>query len=259
MRVQKGNSYNFCRLLIAEAEKAANALEAAAKKSPLAQASLIETRRLIAEAIQSISSIDEGQEDSRNDASISLASPKSVSCTELEMSAELDDPNQTVERKVNGSHALEPSNCVNMGLGCEKSGFEELGDASGNSVNILGFNFERPGGVQDSVDGAELAGSSRFCSHNVVNGKEVLPRRSCTDANLGARLLDASVKLRSFTERLGESRLNGSMEHERKSQLNGMTLQQEARKEEKPPKIGNVMKKKKKWVRGRLVEVDEGK
>lgn len=46
------------RLLIAEAEKAAKALEVAATKSPIAQSSLIETRKLIAEAIQSLESID---------------------------------------------------------------------------------------------------------------------------------------------------------------------------------------------------------
>lgn len=48
----------FFRLLIAEAEKAAEALEIAAIKSPIARASLIETRKLIAEAIQSIESIE---------------------------------------------------------------------------------------------------------------------------------------------------------------------------------------------------------
>ncbi|KAE9616011.1 hypothetical protein Lalb_Chr04g0261261 [Lupinus albus] len=46
------------RLLIADAEKAAKALEVAATKSPIARASLIETRKLIAEAIQSLESID---------------------------------------------------------------------------------------------------------------------------------------------------------------------------------------------------------
>lgn len=46
------------RLLIAEAERAAKALEVAATKSPIAQSSLIETRKLIAEAIQSLESID---------------------------------------------------------------------------------------------------------------------------------------------------------------------------------------------------------
>lgn len=48
----------ICRLLIAEAEKAAEALEIAATKSPIAQASLIETRKLIAQAVQSLESIE---------------------------------------------------------------------------------------------------------------------------------------------------------------------------------------------------------
>lgn len=46
-----------CRLLIAEAEKAAKTLEVAATRSPIARASLVETKKLIAEAIQSIESI----------------------------------------------------------------------------------------------------------------------------------------------------------------------------------------------------------
>ncbi|MED6204726.1 hypothetical protein PIB30_011702 [Stylosanthes scabra] len=46
------------RLLISEAEKAAKALEVVATKSPIAQASLIESRKLIAEAIQELESID---------------------------------------------------------------------------------------------------------------------------------------------------------------------------------------------------------
>ncbi|KAL1313396.1 hypothetical protein HN51_039954 [Arachis hypogaea] len=56
------------RLLIAEAEKAAKALEVAATKSPIAQASLIESRKLIAEAIQALESID-AEEMSESDVS----------------------------------------------------------------------------------------------------------------------------------------------------------------------------------------------
>ena len=44
--------------MIAEAEKAAKLLEVVATKSPIAQSSLLETRKLIAEAIQSLESID---------------------------------------------------------------------------------------------------------------------------------------------------------------------------------------------------------
>ncbi|KAG9443898.1 hypothetical protein H6P81_015238 [Aristolochia fimbriata] len=49
------------RLLIAEAEKAAKALEPAALISSLARASLLETRRLIAEATSSLEAIESGQ------------------------------------------------------------------------------------------------------------------------------------------------------------------------------------------------------
>ncbi|TYH71020.1 hypothetical protein ES332_D05G155900v1 [Gossypium tomentosum] len=58
--LKKTEAVEQARLLIAEAEKAAKALEIAAMKSPVAQASLIETRKLIAEAIQSIESIEGG-------------------------------------------------------------------------------------------------------------------------------------------------------------------------------------------------------
>ncbi|KAI3979834.1 hypothetical protein MKX01_013929 [Papaver californicum] len=49
------------KLLIAEAEKAAKALEVAATKSPLALASLMETRKLIAEETHSIQVAESGQ------------------------------------------------------------------------------------------------------------------------------------------------------------------------------------------------------
>ncbi|KAK9048328.1 hypothetical protein SSX86_032709 [Deinandra increscens subsp. villosa] len=47
-------------ILIGEAQRAAEALEAAAAKSPMAEASLIETRKLIAEAMSYIKSIETG-------------------------------------------------------------------------------------------------------------------------------------------------------------------------------------------------------
>ncbi|CAL5382941.1 unnamed protein product [Camellia sinensis] len=51
---KKTEAIERAKLFIDEGEKAAKALEAAATKSPLAQASLIETRNLITKAIQSI-------------------------------------------------------------------------------------------------------------------------------------------------------------------------------------------------------------
>lgn len=61
METKKIEAIERARLLIAEAEKAAKALEVAALKSPLARASLIETRKLIAEATQSLEAIEKGQ------------------------------------------------------------------------------------------------------------------------------------------------------------------------------------------------------
>ncbi|KAK9734370.1 hypothetical protein RND81_04G135300 [Saponaria officinalis] len=55
------------KLLIAEARKAAKALEVAAMRSPVARASLIEAQKLIAEATQSIESIENGELSSQDD------------------------------------------------------------------------------------------------------------------------------------------------------------------------------------------------
>ncbi|KAL5061383.1 hypothetical protein RYX36_032987 [Vicia faba] len=61
------------RLLIAEAEKAAKALEDAAQKSPVVQASLIETRKLIDEALHSLESIVTQKTEDCNVPSVSLS------------------------------------------------------------------------------------------------------------------------------------------------------------------------------------------
>ncbi|CAN1827793.1 Ubiquitin-conjugating enzyme E2 34 [Linum perenne] len=57
---QKAETIERARSFIAEAEKAAKVLEAVAAESPIARDSLIETRKLIDEAIQSIKSINGG-------------------------------------------------------------------------------------------------------------------------------------------------------------------------------------------------------
>ncbi|XP_074294778.1 uncharacterized protein LOC141622669 isoform X2 [Silene latifolia] len=68
IRAQRGTSDTMkiealerAKLLIAEAQKAAKALEVAATRSPVARASLIEAHKLIAEATQSIKSIENGE------------------------------------------------------------------------------------------------------------------------------------------------------------------------------------------------------
>lgn len=90
----------LCRLLIAEAEKAANELEVAATKSHIAQASLIETRKLINEAIQSLESIETQH-----------TTGSAVSLSEIDQGkdATLEDLNQSDMGLVNGHKALPSS------------------------------------------------------------------------------------------------------------------------------------------------------
>lgn len=125
------------KLLIAEAAKAANALEVAAKKSPIAHASLIESRKLIAEAVQSIMSIEKGEEGSQNDGSNSLdMEDKTMTGTEI------------MEKDVNGAQSLESSD-----------------------TNIRGFDFDTSE-WQDLLADRENVPASTFNSYNLVNGRE---------------------------------------------------------------------------------------
>lgn len=91
--------------MIVEAEKAAAALEIAAKNSPLAQASLVETRMLIAEAIQSIESIKQGDLVSNQYDSNFQAPSKLVPHFEEDISAEIKSPSHVDPRKVNGDQS----------------------------------------------------------------------------------------------------------------------------------------------------------
>lgn len=88
------------RLLISEAEKAAKALEVVAIKSPFAQSSLIETRKLIAEAIQSLESIDA---QAITDSNVSLVGLSEVN---EEKQSEVEVINQSKMAQVNGHTTL---------------------------------------------------------------------------------------------------------------------------------------------------------
>ncbi|XP_019455610.1 PREDICTED: uncharacterized protein LOC109356642 isoform X1 [Lupinus angustifolius] len=91
------------RLLIAEAEKAAQALEFATTKSHIAQTSLIETRQLIAEAIQSLESID------AQGIVVSNIPSSSSSEVKKENDADFEALNQSHKDPVNGHETLSSS------------------------------------------------------------------------------------------------------------------------------------------------------
>ncbi|KAE8715366.1 Muscle M-line assembly protein unc-89, putative isoform 2 [Hibiscus syriacus] len=95
------------RLLITNAEKAAKALELPAVKSPVARASLIETRKLIAEAIQSIESIKGGWVTSNeNGGYVSVDSAEPVIPIEKTMQSKNSSLSQADKKEVNGNHFL---------------------------------------------------------------------------------------------------------------------------------------------------------
>ncbi|KAF9685370.1 hypothetical protein SADUNF_Sadunf03G0047500 [Salix dunnii] len=112
---KKNEAIERARSLIVEAEKAANALEGAAMKSPIARASLTEARKLIAEAIQSIESVDSGNGVSSdsifnvNDRYPSLALTELVSEDEKEINAGNESMDQVELRQVNGTMIMETS------------------------------------------------------------------------------------------------------------------------------------------------------
>ena len=140
----------YCRLLIAEAEKAAKALEVAAVKSPVARASLIETKKLIAEAIQSIESIERGQVTSdENGGYISVDSAEPVSPVEKKMQSENNGLSQADQKEVNGNQILslsknEEFNFPNFMFSRIANGDsdEELTSPSWNNYSLSTLNFE---------------------------------------------------------------------------------------------------------------------
>ncbi|RWW06356.1 hypothetical protein GW17_00030322, partial [Ensete ventricosum] len=90
------------KLLIAEAEKAAKALEMFALNNPLAQASLLETRRLIAEATRSIENIATGMLTTQDysDTSLDFSGP----LNHFHSSSGAPSIEKFKERLVNGFH-----------------------------------------------------------------------------------------------------------------------------------------------------------
>ncbi|GKV09684.1 hypothetical protein SLEP1_g21146 [Rubroshorea leprosula] len=104
---KKTEAIERARLLIAEAEKAAEALEIAAVKSPVAPAYLVETRKLIAEAIQSIESI-EGAEVTSNEIGKHLSVNSAELTTEVDKEIGSEDGGliQAEQKEVNGRQTL---------------------------------------------------------------------------------------------------------------------------------------------------------
>lgn len=192
---QKNEAITRAKVLIAEAETAAKVLEEAAKKSPVAQACLLEARKLIAEAIESITSIDKGQVDPQSCGNSSLSSADLISSADDEMNVELEEFKGSAQM-----NSMAPSKI---------NGFEKC-----FSEHLL----EEKGPVQPSS----------FGSHNLLNGKENLHQMRAGDY-VPPLVLDDATKLPSFTEQLGEIVQNGGLGHAKSTLFNGVHSNAEGR------------------------------
>lgn len=211
------------RLLIAEAEKAAKALEVAATKSPIAQASLMETRKLIAEAIQSIASIEEEQFTSQAYVEDPSAVPDELG-SQVEMETDTttasEIPTEVKPVRVNGTQTLASSK-------------EE-------DYNFGRLNFQ-----------------------DILNGEEVLLPMNSNGYGSSLFSYQTLMKQSDSRNENGHLGPNKESERQEKPLLNGaraetpreLTPAAETLNDQIPVKVVTVTKK---WVCGKLVEVAEG-
>ncbi|KAL0429964.1 UNVERIFIED_CONTAM: hypothetical protein Sradi_0622400 [Sesamum radiatum] len=206
------------KLLIAEAEKASKALELAAQTSPHVQKSLIESRMLIAEALQFIESIEnEDPISSENDNSLSENSTEPVPHVEEDIDTSIQTLDLIKHSTVNGVHSL-------------------------SSSQTKDFSFNKFG-LPDLVNG----NCSSSC-HNDLHETEQDDDQMSSNSFLSLEL-NHTVNGSKFTTNLADPELNpnGGTEHTEKPLVDGPEFQEE-----------NVEAKIiKKWVRGRQIEVVE--
>lgn len=220
MEARKREATDRAKLLIAEAEKAAKALEAAALRSPLAQASLLDSRKLIAEAKWYIEGTDNGnlaQLNIRDDASFSFC--ESVKYAQ----PSLGNPNGktvSIERLVNGTHSHFTNNI--------ESTIYELGQQ-----NVM-KSMEALSTAEPAENFTETDPENISSKLQQNNGR----RQSCTaDIQGGPSVVNDSIG-------------HGRLQYEKNK---GETL----RMKKGDGSITSAAKTKKKWVQGRLVEVQE--
>ncbi|KAL0396941.1 UNVERIFIED_CONTAM: hypothetical protein Scaly_0142500 [Sesamum calycinum] len=206
------------KLLIAEAEKASKALELAAQTSPHVQKSLIESRMLIAEALQFIESIENEDPISfENDNGLSENSTEPVPHVEEDIDTSIQTPDLINHSTVNGVHSL-------------------------SSSKTEDFSFNKFG-LPDLVNG-----NSPSSSHNDLHATEQKFDEMRSNSFLSLEL-NHTVNCSKFTTNLADPELNPNRgtEHTEKPLVDGLEIQ-----------VKNVEAKiTKKWVRGRLVEVVE--
>ncbi|KAJ4961437.1 hypothetical protein NE237_021347 [Protea cynaroides] len=196
------------------------ALEAAAVRSPLAQASLLETRKLIAEATQT----------SKQDTGI----------------------NSLDKREVNGTHVLFSSNIYDRGFNFGK--FPPTPNGETSSTNKLSSG--EPPNAGEPLPSAQTH-ESRSMLNSQTAGEVLSPTSDGTRSSryclLSPLQLQDPIVPFPTDQQVVQLEPNGIIKYERYPLPNEETM--EVVKSEKSST--SALTKKKKWVCGRLVEADE--
>uniref|UniRef100_A0A0D9XIE7 Nuclease associated modular domain-containing protein n=1 Tax=Leersia perrieri TaxID=77586 RepID=A0A0D9XIE7_9ORYZ len=214
LEVEKKEAIKRARSLIAEAEKAANALESVAATSPFAQASLIEARKLVTEARLSLERVDdESPSDSASDDTSQDSSVPALPNYGIENQ---NDVIKQESKPVNGMEL--PASNVN--------GMDFYFDVSTLSETEHLRDYER---IENSMERAYLLPSASSSLQD-VNGNHRMK-----DFNAHPLITDQSTAPDQITSEATENCPDQTQED--------ATLP--------------VQQSKMRWVRGRLVEVEE--
>lgn len=219
------------RLLIAEAEKAAKALEVAALKSPVAQASLVETRKLIAEAVQSIESIEAGD--------ITTDVNGRNSPAEAIHSVESTETGQLPTNENDRYSSAESTEFISPVEKMPSAGQDGSDHADKTKIN----------GTQTHVSDEKELGFEDFALHDILHGDGKLLLPSSSDYGLHSSELESLIKQpKERKQQLGQLEPNGHIKYDNVCSENGAAVTSTDKEKHHKPVT-------KKWVRGRLVEV----
>ncbi|KAL8138573.1 hypothetical protein V2J09_004574 [Rumex salicifolius] len=224
---KKNEALERAKSLITEAEKAAKALEVAATTSPIAQASLIETRKLIAEAVQLIQSIETEQSTPFENNNILV--PFDYGDDTMKE----DQINQSHPIALNGIHHVETSK----------------GDVEDFDFVRLSFTDSSNGREQNGKDRSNFFDTSKMPEIGIYND---VGKPSPTEENDPPEKNGLVIKINGTPELAGHIN-GGSIKINGAAKLNGVLLQDTNLKKET---TSTAVKKR--WVRGRLVEAVEG-
>ncbi|CAN8288070.1 unnamed protein product [Cochlearia groenlandica] len=194
---KKMDAVERARLLISEAEKAAKVLEIAAMKNPVARASLLESKKLIAEATLLIESIEIRQLASDEE---DVTYPFDQTLLKLDSDSETEDTNnQERPREINGTHTYTRES---LHLNLRHSDLPTFDIEDGEDIELGMINGSRVYPQPTETNGAltlienedppPLNGSKVYGSGAVEEKDESLESRNVTKKWIRGRLVEVT-------------------------------------------------------------------